>query len=187
MRPGSGFRRRRDAAAASASCDASVASFALINGRSTIKEMPTPKTARQTKAKRSPKGEPLDDDTPTKRVSLADDVEPAVRDDGELIPGLRPALIANPGPHPSRETGRRRRSGPAVPSLMEPVDQPDDTSGRVTFLFGEALIGSDPEPPAHSEAPPAENVVSEPVGWVTVAVVAALLVIVFVVGIELLK
>lgn len=150
--------------------------------------MSSPKTTRATKSKRSRKRETLADDTPAKRLSLADDVPPSVREDGELIPGLRPALIANPGRHPSREVGRRRRSGLTVPAILEPLAEPDDTAGRVTFFFGEALVETEtdhvhPEPVDE----PAVTAAAEPVGWTTVAGVAMVLLLIFLLGIELLK
>ena len=136
--------------------------------------MPTSKTSRH-KGQRS------------KRVSLADDVPPTVREDGELIPGLRPASIANPGRHPSREIGRRRRSGLTVPALVDPADEPDDTAGRVVFIFGEALVEPDAGTPSSPVVNEEFDTKAEPVGWVPVAAVAAMLVVVFIVGIELLK
>jgi len=81
---------------------------------------------------------------------------------------------------------RRRRSAVSLPALVSPVDIPEDAEGRVDFavIRGDA----DHDEPAAGESPAAaksddrvRRLLTLGSGWVAVAVVAAGLVVVFVV------
>jgi hypothetical protein len=128
----------------------------------------------------------------SQRNALADDVLPPLNGDEDLIPGLRPALIANPGAHPSRPRGRRRRSSLEVPALVQTAVQPDDTEGRVEFIFGETFLDTDvdsgaDEQVAEETSSPASEDAGRGVPWTVVAITAGVLVALFLLGIELLK
>lgn len=85
---------------------------------------------------------------------------------------------------PARERSHRlRRSVVRLPALVSPVDLPEDAPGRVELIVAPAL--EDRDEPAVDELPPpaaAGSVAAMGSGWVAVAVVAAVLVLGFVLG-----
>jgi hypothetical protein len=81
---------------------------------------------------------------------------------------------------------RRRRSAVSLPALVSPVDIPEDAEGRVDFAVTRG--GADHDEPAAGESAAAaksddrvRRLLTLGSGWVAVAVVAAGLVVVFVV------
>ncbi|MGD1054130.1 MAG: hypothetical protein ABR950_09950 [Candidatus Dormibacteria bacterium] len=81
---------------------------------------------------------------------------------------------------------RRRRSAARLPALVAPVDIPEDAYGRIDFIVARA--GADRDEPAPREstlaaAPedPVRRLLTLGSGWVAVALLGALLIIVFLV------
>ena len=82
---------------------------------------------------------------------------------------------------------RRRRSAAHLPVVVAPIDVPEDAEGRVEFFVVRAPDDRD-EPPAEPvkpvPAPPltgSRDLLTLGSGWVAVGVLAAVLVVVFVV------
>lgn len=81
---------------------------------------------------------------------------------------------------------RRRRSVAQIPTVVEPMDAPDDAEGRVEFIVVRAA-GDRDEPPEEAAQPvraateAAPSILSLGSGWVAVAVLACLLIIAFLV------
>jgi hypothetical protein len=82
---------------------------------------------------------------------------------------------------------RARRSAAQLPALVDPIDIPEDAAGRVEFITAPHLDDRE-EPPVTVTPPPAvTQALRLGSGWVAVAVLAAILVAVFIVGIVLVK
>jgi hypothetical protein len=86
--------------------------------------------------------------------------------------------------------GRRRRSQVQIPALTAPVDLPEDAPGRVEFIVVRAP--ADVDEPLAPPPPPAPSGFSWEVlrvgsGWVAVAVLAVILILIYVVGNALVR
>jgi hypothetical protein len=89
-------------------------------------------------------------------------------------------------PPPEPRAARRRRSAARTPALIDPVAIPEDAAGRVELIAvrapADVLDPAEPPPPPIGESRLAPAVLTAN-GWVAVAVLAVLLVIVFVIGV----
>jgi len=87
------------------------------------------------------------------------------------------------GPFSAGRSHRRRRSASPLPPPPIPAEMPYDTAGRVVFLGAEPPPDVRPDPAAEVEAGPAPPPRGEWLGsWIAVAVAAALILVVFLVG-----
>lgn len=111
-------------------------------------------------------------------------------DPGGAEPGPEVPLLGirqGGGPFSAGRSHRRRRSASPLPPPPVPAEMPDDTTGRVVFLSSEPppdvrpeRADGDPEPAA-----PAPETWLE--GWVTVAIAAAVILGLFLVGMGLTR
>ncbi len=85
---------------------------------------------------------------------------------------------------------RRRRSVAVAPALLDPAELPEDAPGRVKLIAVAAPADILDAPAPVAAAPVAErspSVLALAGGWVPVAVVGALIVVIFVIGMLVFK
>jgi hypothetical protein len=84
---------------------------------------------------------------------------------------------------------RRRRSVARSPALVDPADVPEDAPGRVALIAVRAPADTHAEGEAQTAAPPSgaraarfEGLIAAYDGWLVVGLVAAALLVIFIVG-----
>ena len=139
----------------------------------------TGKPAARRRTRRAPGSAPARPRKPAAEVVAA----PApVRPESE--PTL--SVVAPPPPPPLAEGHRGRRSVSRTPVLVHPADIPEDAEGRIEFIESSGSeVAAEPLEDSHRRpisvpVPPASS-------WLAVAVVAAILVLVFVIGVALTR
>lgn len=91
------------------------------------------------------------------------------------------------GPFSSGRSHRRRRSASPLPPPPIPAEMPYDTAGRVAFLSTEPPPDVRPEPPVEETEPAAPAAGAWLEGWVAVAIAAAVILALFLVGMGLTR
>jgi hypothetical protein len=91
------------------------------------------------------------------------------------------------GPFSAGRSQRRRRSATPLPPPPVPAEMPFDTAGRVAFLALTPAPDVRREPAAEAPAPAAPPAVSPLEGWTAVALAAAVVVALFLLGMGLTR
>jgi hypothetical protein len=97
-------------------------------------------------------------------------------------PPTPPLVIRQGGGLSVGRSHRRRRSADPLPPPPVPAEMPYDTVGRVAFLSVAPPPDVRPDPPAEAAAPAAARPGSRLEGWTAVALAAAVIVVLFLVG-----
>ena len=84
---------------------------------------------------------------------------------------------------------RRRRSVAVAPALLDPAELPEDAPGRVKLIAVEAPadIVDAPAPAVPPRASPRPSLLAAGAGWIPVAVAAAVIIAIFVIGMLLTR
>jgi hypothetical protein len=99
-----------------------------------------------------------------------------------------PVLVPQGGGPWAGRSHRLRRSATPLPPRPVPAEMPDDTAGRVAFLGAEPSPDVRPEPPEQTQAAPAATAPGSLLeGWRAVALAALLVVVLFALGMGLLR
>jgi hypothetical protein len=91
------------------------------------------------------------------------------------------------GPFSSGRSHRRRRSATPLPPPPIPAEMPDDTTGRVVFLSTEPPPDVRPERAGEEPEPTAPAPGARLEGWLAVAIAAAVILGLFLVGMGLTR
>jgi hypothetical protein len=101
----------------------------------------------------------------------------------EPRPPSPPLLVRQGGgPFSAGRSHRRRRSADPLPPPPVAAEMPYDTAGRVAFLSVTPPPDVRPDAPAEAPAPAAARPGSRLEGWTAVALAAAVIVVLFLVG-----
>ena len=101
----------------------------------------------------------------------------------EPPPPAPPLLIRQGGgPFSAGRSHRRRRSADPLPPPPVPAEMPYDTVDRVAFVSVVPPPDVRPDPPAEAPTPAAPRPASRLEGWTAVALAAAVIVVLFLVG-----
>jgi hypothetical protein len=103
-------------------------------------------------------------------------------------PATPPLLVRQGGgPFSVGRSHRRRRSADPLPPPPVPAEMPYDTVGRVAFLSVAPPPDVRPDPPAEAPALAAPRPGSRLEGWTAVALAAAVIVVLFLVGLGITR